>query len=104
MQAIKENPKISARMLILKVSQKNPQTANMLTGISNLYDFKSNPAYHGKFLLYSLKLEQISTHIEDLKFKFNNMENGKDKDDLFKQIVELQNQQKQLIAKKKELI
>ncbi len=68
-QEVQSNPKIKAKEIIMKVHQKNPKTANMLTEISKMYDIKNNPLQHAKYLVALLYLEQLSARIFDLRQK-----------------------------------
>ena len=93
MGILKENPSISAKELVMKVHQKNAQTANMLTRISKMFDIKNDPERHGKYLLLCLKAEEIAAQISALKLEFSKMPEGEAKDKAFETINELQKQQ-----------
>lgn len=101
---LSENPSINAAELVMKIHQKNAKTANMLTRISQMYDIKSKPEQHGKYLLLLLKVEEISSKIQTSKAELNNMPDGEDKDKAYVAINELVKAQKDLRNQANEMI
>lgn len=103
-QSLSENPNIDVQELILKVHQKNPQSANMLTKISNMYDIIDEPIKHAEFLISTLKVEDLKEEIKQKKTKFSNMVDGKEKDLLYEEIMNLQTEQNKFKLKIKDMI
>lgn len=97
--ALSENPSIKAKELIMKVHQKNAKTANMLTRMSQMYDIKANPKRHAQYLVLCLKSEEINSQIEKMKEKFRAMAECDEKNQLYKNLVELQSKQVEIIDK-----
>ena len=69
-----------------------------------MYDIKSKPEQHGKYLLLLLKVEEISSKIQTLKAELNNMPDGEDKDKAYVAINELVKAQKDLRNQANEMI
>lgn len=104
LSVLAENPSIKAKELVMKVHQKNAQTANMLTRISQMYDIKGDPERHGHYLLLLLRAEQISNQIKSLKAEFEKLPEGEQKDSAYKTLNDLQKQQIEFKQKANEMI
>lgn len=104
LSVLSENPSIKAKELVLKVHQKNAQTANMLTRISQMYDIKGDPNRHGQYLIMLLRTEEIAMQISNLKAQFRALPEGEKKDSIFKTLNDLQKQQIEFKKKANELI
>lgn len=90
LSAVKANGGISSKELILHVHTKNPQSANMLTRMSKMYDMKDEPEKHGKFLLYSLIIENLNNDIKTMTFQLKNVKDSEVENQQFEKISELQ--------------
>lgn len=91
-QEVSNNPSINVQELILKVHQKNPNSANLLTRISKMYDIKNDPKRHAEFLLNTLKIEELKASISAKTTEFKNSSDEANKDLLYKEITKLQSQ------------
>lgn len=103
-QEVQQNPKISAQELVMRIHQKNSQSANMLTSMSKMFDIKDDPEKHAQFLINTLKVEELKEKVQAKKANFSILEDGKEKDEAYKNLVELQNELTQYKNKVKGMI
>lgn len=101
---IAQNPSIKAKELILKIHQKNKQTANFLTTSSKMLDIKSDSIAHGQYLIARLKLDSLSANIDRLHNELNNSNDDKKANEIYKNIVQLTKEKNNLQLKLKGMI
>lgn len=103
-QAFTQNPQIKSQEMLMRISQQNKQTANMLTKISAMFDFKDKPQQQCQFLLRGLKIHSLELQISQLKAQYAKMENGDEQNAAFQQIIQMQNSLNDIKSQVKELI
>lgn len=103
-EIVKQNPSIKANEMILKIHQKNAKTANFLTSRSKMLDIKSDPIFHGQYLIARLRIENLSKQISDLKKSLNAQVDESKNNETYIEISNLTKEKNELQIKLKEMI
>lgn len=104
LEVLKENPKIQAKELIMKIHQKNAKTANMLTSISKMHDIKSDPVAHANYLITRLKILSIRAEIDNLKQIYENTTDSAQAEETYHILSDLQKTEMQMKSNLKGMI